>query len=116
MLTLLLTLTCLTLETDPLVVVENLEEAVLLSPDVTHVRIEMRNHEMLAAVLKQAPNIRSLELHHPGNKIPLKSLRLLSEFPKLETLRFTGDPFLSDEKFAVLGKLNRLKTLSMSLS
>ena len=106
---------CLAAADAPIVEVTNVAEAAALKADTQRLRIEMKDHQTLATVFKQVPNLRTLYLHHPGNKMPLESFKLLGKFKKLETLHLTGDPFLSDEKFALLGKLSQLKTLHMAL-
>ena len=106
---------CLLAADEPLVVVNNAAEATALKADTQRVRIVMRDHQTLATVFKQVPSLKYLNLHHPGHRMPLESIKLLARFKKLETLHFEGDPFLSDEKFALLGKLEQLKTLHMAL-
>ena len=113
---LFLALACLSAETDRLIVVKTADQAASLPPQVERLRVVLRDRhdqETLAAVLKHAPNLRSLDLYHPDNGVPLKSIELLTKFPKLEDLRFTGDANLDDEAFAALGKLDRLKSLRM---
>ena len=56
-----------------------------------------------------------LHIDHPGNRMPIESIRLLREFKKLKRLEFRGDPFLSDEKFVELGKLEQIKSLRLRL-
>jgi hypothetical protein len=51
---------------------------------------------------------------HPACGL-LTSIRLLTEFKKLKRLEFRGDPFLSDEKFVELGKLEQIKSLRLRL-
>ena len=102
-------------ETEPQVVVQNVAEAALLDVNTQQVTVVLRDHKTLVAVLEKAPNVRQLEIRHPGHKMPLESFKLLASFNKLEELNFRGDPFLSDEKFKELGKLHRLKTLKMAL-
>ena len=69
----------------------------------------------LEALVKDSLDLTSLWIDHPGNKIELRSLTLLAEFKKLETLKLTGDPFLYDDEFKELGKLSGLRSLSMAL-
>ena len=102
-------------ENEPQVVVTNVTEAARLDADSQRVKVVLRDHETLVAVLKKAPNVRLLEITHPGHKMPLESIKLLASFKKLEEFHFRGDPFLSDEKFVELGKLHRLKTLKLAL-
>ena len=102
-------------EDEPQVVVENVAGAARLDADSQRVKIVLRDHETLVALLKKVPNVRQLEIIHPGHKMPLESIKLLASFKKLEQLHFRGDPFLSDEKFVGLGKLHRLTTLKMAL-
>jgi hypothetical protein len=71
--------------------------------------------QVLEALAKQAPNLTAVDIYHMANKIELRSVTLLAEFKKLESLKLTGDPFLYDDEFAALGKLATLKSLSMSL-
>lgn len=112
---LLIATLCLAAVDGTVVTVNNPAEAAALKADTQRVRIVMKDHETLATVFKKAANLRYLELHHPGHRMPLESFKLLTKFKKLETLHFTGDPFLSDEKFSLLGKLSQLKTLHMAL-
>jgi len=102
-------------ENEPQVLVQNVAGAAILDADTQRVTVVLRNHETLVAVREKAPNVRQLEIRHPGHKMPLESFKLLASFKKLEELHFRGDPFLSDEKFKELGKLHRLKTLKMAL-
>ncbi|MAG92229.1 MAG: hypothetical protein CMJ48_00545 [Planctomycetaceae bacterium] len=115
---LLLALACVAAEPEPSTVVKNAEEAARLSPKVEALRVVLKNrndHETLAAVLKHAPNLRRLDVHHPDNGVPVKSIELLTKFTKLEELRFTGDANLDDDAFSIFGKLDRLKSLRMKL-
>jgi hypothetical protein len=102
-------------EEEPLIVVENVSEAARLDGDSRQVQVLLRDHETLEKLLEKAPNIRSLVVNHPGHKMPLESIQLLARFKKLEELDFHGDAFLSDDKFKELGKLHRLKSLTMAL-
>ena len=118
---LFLALACLSSTADPfsLIEVRNAGEAASLQPDVETLRVFISyrdDQKTLTAVLKHAPNLRNLDLIHPGNGTPLKNIELLAKFPKLENLRFTGDAGLNDDSFAALGKLDRLKSLRMHLS
>jgi hypothetical protein len=106
---------CLVAADPPIVEVTNVAEAAALKADAQRVRIVMKDHQTLATVFKQVPNLKYLNLDHPGHRMPLESFKLLGKFNKLKTLHFEGDPFLSDEKFALLGKLSQLKTLHMAL-
>jgi len=106
---------CFALEDEPLVTVETAAEAANLNADSQRVKVVMRDYATLETVFKRAPHLRWLEIHHPGHKMPLKSFKLLAKFKNLEQVYFSGDPFMSDEKFAELGKLHRLKTLNISL-
>ena len=115
--TLLLVMACLTAAPEPTVVVNNFAEAAKLPEDVVKVRVVMRDHNdatILAAVLKHAPDIKTLELVHPDNGVPAK-FELLAKFTRLEHLHIAGDAGLDDNGFAVLGKLSRLKSLRMKL-
>tara|TARA_B100000809_G_scaffold156196_1_gene153527 strand:+ start:2035 stop:2385 length:351 start_codon:yes stop_codon:yes gene_type:complete len=111
----LFALLVLGVEDEPLIVVENVAEAGRLDGDSTRVQVVLRDHETLQKVLEKAPNIRSLVVNHPGNKMPLESIQLLARFKKLEKFHLHGDPFLSDDKFKELGKLHHLKSLKMAL-
>ena len=118
---LFLALACLSSADDPfsLIEVKNAGEAASLQPDIETLRVFISLHDdqkTLTAVLKHAPNLRSLDLIHPGNGTPLKNIEFLAKFPKLENLRFSGDANLNDEAFAALGKLDRLKSLRLHLS
>ena len=115
---LLLALACLSADADLLIVVKNADQAADLPPRVERLRVVIwyrDGQETLAAVLKHAPNLRSLDLFHPGNGLPLKNIELLTKFPKLEDLRFTGDASLDNDAFVALGKLDRLQSLFMRL-
>ena len=112
---LLITTLCLLAVDDPPVTVTNPAEAAELKADTRHVIVEMDDHETLATVFRRVPKLRRLDLSHPGNKMPLESFKLLARFKNLESLKFEGDPFLSDEKFALIGQLHQLNSLSMSL-
>lgn len=114
---LLLSIACLTAEPTTAVVVKSVEDAARLPKGVTHVRVVIPGQNdtaVLAAVLKNAPAIRKLELHHPANGVPA-AMSLLLKFRMLEELQFTGDANLDDKGFATLGKLIWLKSLNMSL-
>ena len=102
-------------ENEPQVVIQDVAGAVILDVNTRQVTVVLRDHKTLVAVLEKAPNVRQLELRHPGHKMSLESFKLLASFKKLEELNFRGDPFLSDEKFVELGNLHRLKTLKMAL-
>ncbi|MBT6783496.1 MAG: hypothetical protein HOA95_01630, partial [Planctomycetes bacterium] len=78
-------------------------------------KVVLRDHETLAAELKRVPDLADLHLDHPGNRMSIESIRLLREFKKLKRLEFRGDPFLSDEKFVELGKLEQIKSLRLLL-
>ena len=98
-----------------LVVVETVAEALKLDASTQRLKVVLRDHETLAAVLKRVPDLADLHLDHPGNRMPIESIRLLREFKKLKRLDFRGDPFLSDEKFVELGKLEQIKSLRLVL-
>ena len=91
-----------------LVVVETVAEALQLDASTQRLKVVLRDHETLEAVFKRVPD---LHIEHPGNRMPIESIRLLREFKKLKRLDFRGDPFLSDEKFVELGKLEQIKSL-----
>ncbi len=99
----------------PLVVVETVADALKLDANTTRLKVVLRNHETLVAVWKRVPDLADLHLDHPGNRMPIESIRLLKEFKKLKRLEFRGDPFLSDEKFVELGKLEQIKSLRLVL-
>ena len=98
-----------------LVVVETVAEALKLDASTQRLKVVLRNHETLVTVLKRVPDLADLHLDHPGNRMPIESIRLLREFKKLKRLDFRGDPFLSDEKFVELGKLEQIKSLRLVL-
>ena len=98
-----------------LVVVETVAEALKLDASTQRLKVVLRDHETLVTVLKRVPDLADLHLDHPGNRMPIESIRLLREFKKLERLDFRGDPFLSDEKFVELGKLEQIKSLRLVL-
>jgi len=98
-----------------LVVVETVAEALQLDASTQRLKVVLRDHETLVTVLKRVPDLADLHLDHPGNRMPIESIRLLREFKKLERLDFRGDPFLSDEKFVELGKLEQIKSLRLVL-
>jgi hypothetical protein len=102
-------------ENEPPVDVQNVAGVARLDANSQRVKVVLRDHETLVAVLKKVPNVRQLEIIHPGHKMPLESIKLIASFKKLEELYLRGDPFLSDEKFVELGKLHRLKTLKLAL-
>jgi len=99
----------------PLVVVETVAEALQLDASTQRLKVVLRDHETLAAVFKRVPDLADLLIDHPGNRMPIESIRLLREFKKLNRLEFRGDPFLSDEKFVELGKLEQIKSLRLVL-
>ncbi|MEE2882368.1 MAG: hypothetical protein VYD70_01440 [Planctomycetota bacterium] len=99
----------------PLVVVETVAEALQLDASTQRLKVVLRDHETLAAVFKRVPDLPDLFIDHPGNRMPIESIRLLREFKKLNRLEFRGDPFLSDEKFVELGKLEQIKSLRLVL-
>ena len=99
----------------PLVVVETVAEALQLDASTQRLKVVLRDHETLAAVFKRVPDLPDLLIDHPGNRMPIESIRLLREFKKLNRLEFRGDPFLSDEKFVELGKLEQIKSLRLRL-
>lgn len=99
----------------PLVVVETVADALKLDANTTRLKVVLRNHETLVAVWKRVPDLADLHLDHPGNRMPIESIRLLKEFKKLKRLEFRGDPFLSDEKFVELGKLEQITSLRLVL-
>jgi len=99
----------------PLVVVETVAEALKLDASTQRLKVVLRDHQTLAAVFKRMPDLTDLHLIHPGNRMPIESIRLLREFKKLKRLEFRGDPFLSDEKFIELGKLEQIKSLRLRL-
>jgi hypothetical protein len=99
----------------PLVMVETVAEALQLDANTTRLKVVLRDHETLVAVWKRIPDLTDLHLDHPGNRMPIESIRLLREFKKLKRLDFRGDPFLSDEKFVELGKLEQIKSLRLRL-
>ena len=98
-----------------LVVVETVAEALQLDASTQRLKVVLRDHETLVAVLKRVPDLADLHLVHPGNRMPIESIRLLREFKKLKRLEFRGDPFLSDEKFIELGRLEQIKSLRLRL-
>ena len=98
-----------------LVVVETVAEALKLDASTQRLKVVLRDHETLVAVWKRVPDLTDLHLDHPGNRMPIESIRLLREFKKLKRLEFRGDPFLSDEKFFELGKLEQIKSLRLRL-
>lgn len=109
---------CVSAETQPLIVVTNLEQVANVPADVRGLRVRLPNPtdaDILAAVLKHAPHILRLEIDHPGNGVPLKAIEMLSRFQKLEHLEFVGDANLDDKTFALIGKLDRLKSLRLKL-
>jgi hypothetical protein len=99
----------------PLVVVETAAEALQLDASTQRLKVVLRDHETLAAVFKRVPDLADLHIEHPDNRMPIESIRLLREFKKLKRLDFRGDPFLSDEKFVELGKLEQIKSLRLRL-
>ena len=99
----------------PLVVVETVAEALKLAANPTRLKVVLRDHETLVVVWKRVPELADLHLDHPGNRMPIESIRLLREFKKLKRLDFRGDPFLSDEKFVELGNLEQIKSLRLRL-
>lgn len=99
----------------PRVVVETVAEALKLDASSQRLKVVLRDHETLVAVWKRIPDLTDLHLDHPGNRMPIESIRLLREFKKLKRLEFRGDPFLSDEKFVELGKLEQIKSLRLVL-
>ena len=99
----------------PRVVVETVAEALQLDGSTTRLKVVLRDHQTLAAVWKRVPELADLHLDHPGNRMSIESIRLLREFKKLKRLEFRGDPFLSDEKFVELGKLEQIKSLRLLL-
>jgi len=98
-----------------LVVVETVAEALQLDASTQRLKVVLRDHETLVAVLKRVPDLADLHIDHPGNRMPIESIRLLREFKKLKRLEFRGDPFLSDEKFIELGRLEQIKSLRLRL-
>ncbi len=106
---------CIADDSPPLVIVETVAEAQRLDARTQRVKIVMRDHDTLAAVLKKAPGILELAIDFPGNRMKLESIESLQEFKKLRRLDFRGDPFMSDKKFAALGKLECLKSLRLAL-
>jgi hypothetical protein len=113
---LVLALACLAAETQPAVEVRNVEQAAQLPRDAESVRVALdtrHDHATLAAVLRQAPNVRSLHLYHPDHGLPKASIQLLASFPKLEELYLEGDFGLDDKMIAALGNLERLKSLRL---
>ena len=98
-----------------LVVVETVAEALQLDASTQRLKVVLRDHETLAAVFKRVPDLPDLHIEHPGNRMPIESIRLLREFKKLKRLDFRGGPFLSDEKFVELGKLEQIKSLRLRL-
>ena len=98
-----------------LVVVETVAEALQLDASTQRLKVVLRDHETLVAVLKRVPDLADLLIDHPGNRMPIESIRLLREFKKLNRLEFRGYPFLSDEKFVELGKLEQIKSLRLVL-
>lgn len=98
-----------------LVVVETVAEALQLDASTQRLKVVLRDHETLVAVLKRVPDLADLHIDHPGNRMPIESIRLLREFKKLQRLEFRGDPFLSDEKFIELGRLEQIKSLRLRL-
>jgi len=98
-----------------LVVVETVAEALQLDASTQRLKVVLRDHETLVAVWKRIPDLTDLHLDHPGNRMPIESIRLLREFKKLKRLEFRGDPFLSDEKFIELGRLEQIKSLRLRL-
>jgi hypothetical protein len=98
-----------------LVVVETVAEALQLDASTQRLKVVLRDHETLVAVLKRVPDLPDLHIDHPGNRMSIESIRLLREFKKLKRLEFRGDPFLSDEKFIELGKLEQIKSLRLRL-
>ena len=99
----------------PLVVVETVAEALQLDASTKRLKVVLRDHETLVAIYKRVPDLPDLHIDHPGNRMPIESIRLLREFKKLKRLEFRGDPFLSDEKFVELGKLEQIKSLRLRL-
>ena len=99
----------------PLVVVQTAAEALKLDANTERLKVVLRDHETLVAVFKRVPDLADLHLDHPCNRMPIESIRLLREFKKLKRLEFRGDPFLSDDKFIELGKLEQIKSLRLRL-
>ena len=112
-----LSMNATSLADDPpaLVVVETVAEALQLDASTQRLKVVLRDHETLVAVLKRVPDLADLHIDHPGNRMPIESIRLLREFKKLQRLEFRGDPFLSDEKFIELGRLEQIKSLRLRL-
>ncbi|MEO2150690.1 MAG: hypothetical protein ABGY15_10965 [bacterium] len=113
-----LTMASTSLADDPLpprVVVETVAKALQLDANTTRLKVVLRDHQTLVAVLKRVPDLADLHIDHPGNQMSIESIRLLREFKKLKRLEFRGDPFLSDEKFVELGKLEQIKSLRLVL-
>ncbi|MEO1995668.1 MAG: hypothetical protein ABGZ17_10380 [Planctomycetaceae bacterium] len=109
---------CAAAETQPLIVVTNPEQVANVPANVSGLRVRLPNStdaDILAAVLKHAPHIRRLEIDHSGNGVPVKVIEMLSRFQKLKQLEFVGDANLDDKTFALIGKLNRLKSLRLKL-
>ncbi|MGE4619253.1 MAG: hypothetical protein AAEJ04_05525 [Planctomycetota bacterium] len=99
----------------PLVVVETAAAARELDPATRQLKVVLRNHETLVAVLQRLPELTDLHIDHPGHRMPIESIRLLRKFKKLNHLELRGDPFFSDEKFVALGQLEQIKSLRLQL-
>ncbi len=115
--TLILVMVCIAADPASVADVTSVKDATALSHETEIVRVVIsgrHDQTLLAAVLANAPNVKTLVLQHPGNGVPA-GIDVLLEFSKLEHLVFTGDANLDDQVFAVLGNLKRLKSLRMSL-
>ena len=62
---------CLAAADAPVVEVTNVAEAAALKADTLRVRIVMKDHQTLATGFKQVPNLKYLNLDHPGHRMPL---------------------------------------------
>jgi len=95
--------------------IASLGELSKVSRDARELYISVNNTSLLKAVAKRYPDLERLRIFHNGTLMLIDNLKILQKFHKLRSLELSGDPFLSDEKFRLLGSLLNLRSLKLSL-
>ena len=95
--------------------VKSAADIAALDLQTREVELRLEKAELLGALADRLPRLRKLVLHHPGNHMDLEHFKHLARFTKIESLTITGDLFLYDAEFEVLGSLKSLRSLKLSL-
>jgi hypothetical protein len=79
------------------------------------IKVDSQDHTLLDEIVARFPDLEELRIAHPGSNMHIENFKSLQKLKRLRSLDLAGDPFLSDEKFALLGSLKNLRSLKLAL-